>query len=1114
MLNKLILFSLKNRLLVVSLAALIMVYGVFTLVKLPVDVLPDLNRPRVTIFLEANGMAPEEIETQVNLPVETQLNGAPGVEVVRSVASPGLGMVFVEFDWNTDVYRARQLTAEKIQGVQLPNGITPQMGPISSIMGQIMMIAITSDTTSPADLRTLADFTIRRRLLSVKGVSQVIPIGGERLQYQVLISSDRLRQYNLSINDVDNALQLTNLNTTGGFIDNKGSEVLIRNIGRANTLEDLKSTVVANRNGSPVLLQQVAEVKFGGPIKRGDGSFNGKPAVILSIEKQPGASTITLTDDILAAVEDIKGSLPKDIHINTDVFQQKSFIATSLTNVEHALRDGFILIIIILFLFLLNFRTTIITLTAIPLSLIISAIVFKMFDISINTLTLGGLAIAIGELVDDAIVDVENVYRRMKENWASEEPRPLLKVIYEASSEVRNSIVYATIIVVLVFIPLFYLQGIEGKIFAPLGIAYITSIVASLVVSLTLTPVLCSYMLSKKKHLAHINLAFWKKKEMGNEQWAMGNRQEAMGNRQGATSNGQLAMGNEQWAMGHEEAAMGNRQEAVGNRQLATGNEPGAVDAAHEDDSPLVKWLKKKDVKLLHWGLQRPKAIIAVAVALMILSVAVIPFFGTEFLPPFNEGSYTVNVLAPAGTSLDESNKLGTIAEKQILKVPEVALTSRRTGRAELDEHAEPPSYSEIDVTLKQGGRNKKLVLEEMRNNLSVLKGVTVNIGQPISHRLDHLLSGVRAQIAIKIFGNDLTTLRTTAEQLRTSISSVPGAVDVQVENQVMVPQLMVKIDRIALQRYGLQAGKVAEDIEVFYNGKVVSQVLDGQKTFDIVLRTDDSTRKNIDAIKNTQIATPDGSLIPLEQIAKVELENSISSVNHENTQRRIVVSANVQGRDLGSTVKEMQAKVKEELKLEEGYYLQWGGQFESQQSASRLITLLSIFSFGGIFLVLYSHFKSSRIVLQIMLNIPLALIGSVVAVMLTGGVFSIATMVGFITLTGIASRNGIMMISHYIHLVQHEGEEFGDKMIIRGSLERLVPVLMTALVAALALVPLTMDASASGKEILYPVATVILGGLVSSTLLDMIVTPVVFKQFGKKALDKYLAEQNKKDFD
>lgn len=1055
MLNKLIYFSLKNRMLVVSMAALLMVYGVFTLVNLPVDVLPDLNRPRVTIFLEANGMAPEEVESQVNLPVETQLNGAPGVEVVRSVASPGLGMVFVEFDWNTDVYRARQLTAEKLQNIQLPKGITPVMGPISSIMGQIMMVAVTSDTTSPADLRTLADFTIRRRLMSVKGVSQVIPIGGERLQYQVLISSEKLRQYNLSIDDIDNALQLTNQNTTGGFVDNKGSETLIRNIGRANTLEDLANTVVSNRNAAPVLLKQVAEVKFGGPIKRGDGSFNGKPAVILSIEKQPGSSTIDVTDEALKAIEEIKTSLPKDIHINTDVFQQKNFIINSLTNVEEALRDGFILVIIILFLFLLNFRTTIITLTAIPLSLIITAIVFKFFDISINTLTLGGLAIAIGELVDDAIVDVENVYRRLKENWLSEKPKPLLKVIYDASSEVRNSIVYATIIVVLVFIPLFYLQGIEGRIFAPLGIAYITSIIASLVVSLTVTPALCSYLLGKKNHLHHINLAFWKRK-----------------------------------------------------------NRDRAEDAVHEPDSALVRWLKKQDLRLLNWGLKRPKAITGAAIGLIIASMSIIPFFGTEFLPPFNEGSFTVNVLAPAGTSLEESNKLGTIAEKQILKVPEVALTSRRTGRAELDEHAEPPSYTEIDVALKPGGRSRAKVLEDIRNNLSMLKGVTVNIGQPISHRLDHLLSGVRAQVAVKIFGNDLLTLRSNAEQLRTVISNVPGVVDVQIENQVMVPQLMIKLDRMAVQRYGLQVGNVADELEIFYNGKVVSQIIDGQKSFDIVLRTDDSTRKNIEAIRNTQIATSDGSLIPLQQIAKIELENSINAVNHENTQRRIVVSANVQGRDLGSTVKEMQETVKKELPLQEGYYLQWGGQFESQQSASKLITILSIFSIAGIFLVLYSHFKSSRIALQIMLNIPLALIGSVIAVMLTGGVFSIATMVGFITLTGIASRNGIMMISHYIHLVQHEGEVFGDKMIIRGSLERLVPVLMTAMVAALALIPLTLDATAPGKEILYPVATVILGGLVSSTLLDMIVTPVVFKLFGEKALKKYLETHQNKDLE
>ncbi len=1052
MLNKLIQFSLRNRMFVVALSALILVYGTITLINLPIDVLPDLNRPRVTIFLEANGMAPEEIETQVILPVETSLNGAPGVEVVRSIASPGLGMVFVEFDWDTEIYRARQLTAEKLQTVQLPDGITAQMGPISSVMGQIMMIAVTSDSSSPADIRTLSDFTIRRRLMGVKGVSQVIPIGGDRLQYQVLISNEKLRQYNVSINDIDIALQESNNNTTGGFVDNKGSEVLIRNIARIQSLEDIEKIVVTNRNAAPVLLNQVAEVKYGSSIKRGDGSFNGSPAVILSIEKQPTASTVTLTDDILEALEEIKSSLPSDIKIHTDVFQQKSFIISSLTNVEHALRDGFILVVIILFLFLLNFRTTIITLTAIPVSLVITAIIFKLFGISINTLTLGGLAIAIGELVDDAIVDVENVYRRLKENWTLENPRPVLKVVYEASSEVRNSIVYATIIVVLVFLPLFYMQGIEGKIFAPLGIAYITSIVASLLVSLTLTPALCSYLMGKNKHLKHINLAFWKK-----------------------------------------------------NKQVENEEE--------SDDSPLVRKLKKYDLRLLKWGLKRPKMIIGSAIALVFAAMSVIPFFGTEFLPPFNEGSYTINVLMPAGTSLEESNKIGTIAEKQILKVPEVSLTSRRTGRAELDEHAEPPSYSEIDVVLKPGGRPKDQVIADIRTNLDILNGTTVNIGQPISHRLDHILSGVRAQVAIKIFGNDLLQLRAQAQLVKDKIAEVPGVVDIQLENQVMVPQLMIKLDRKAVQRYGLHVGTIAEDLEVFYNGKVTGQVLDGQKSFDVVIRTDNETRKDFEAIRNTQIALPDGGLIPLHQIAKVELENSINAINHENTQRRIVISANVQDRDLGSTVKEMQEKVKTELKMPEGYYIQWGGQFESQQSASRLIGILSIFSFAGIFLVLYSHFKSSRIALQVMLNIPLALIGSVVAVMLTGGVFSIATLVGFITLTGIASRNGIMMISHYIHLVQHEGEVFGDKMIIRGSIERLVPVLMTALVAALALIPLTMDATAPGKEILYPVATVILGGLVSSTILDMIVTPVVFKMFGEKALKKYIDSHNQSDF-
>ena len=1057
MLNKLIQFSLRNRLFVVATAALIMLYGVITLINLPVDVLPDLNRPRVTIFLEANGMAPEEIEAQVMLPVETSLNGAPGVEVVRSVASPGLGLVFVEFEWSTDVYRARQLTAEKLQTVQLPNKIVPVMGPISSVMGQFMMIAVTADSTSAADIRTLSDFTIRRRLMSIKGISQVIPIGGEKLQYQVLISPEKMRQFNVSINDIDNALQLTNINTTGGFVDNKkGSEVLVRNIARANTLDDLANTVITNKDNAPILLKQVADLKFGGPIKRGNGSLNGKPAVILSIEKQPGANTVTLTAEIIKAIEDIKKSIPKDVKINTDVFQQKNFIVNSLTNVEDALRDGFILVVIILFLFLLNFRTTIITLTAIPLSLIITAIVFKMFGISINTLTLGGLAIAIGELVDDAIVDVENVFRRLKENWASEHPQPLMKVIYEASSEVRNSIVYATIIVVLVFLPLFYLQGIEGKIFAPLGIAYITSIIASLAVSLTVTPALCSYLMSTPKNLRHVNLKFWNKKKK---------------------------------------------------------TEPNEINT--EEDSGLVKWLKKQDTKLLHWGLKRPRLIIGIAIGVIIAAISIVPFFGTEFLPPFNEGSFTINLSTPASTSLAEANKIGTIAEQQILKADGVLLTARRTGRAELDEHAEPPSNSEIEVALKPDFVKKRdVVLTQIREKLDVLKGVTVNIGQPISHRLDHLLSGVRAQVAIKIFGNDLTELRNSAAQLKEMVSNIPGVVDLQIEKQVLVPQLIIKIDRQAVQRYGLQVGKVAEDIEIFYNGKVSSQILDGQKSFDILLRTTDSARQDLDAIGNTQISLPNGSLIPLQQIAKIELENGINSIYHENTLRRIVISCNVQGRDLGTTVKEMQQKVNANLKLPQGYFLQWGGQFESQQSASKLIGILSIFSFLGIFLVLFSHFKSSRIVFQIMLNIPLALIGSVIAVSLTGGTFSIATLVGFITLTGIASRNGIMMISHYIHLVQNEGEIFGDKMIIRGSLERLVPVLMTALVAALALIPLTLDASAPGKEILYPVATVILGGLISSNLLDMIVTPVVFKQFGKKALDKYIAENNKKEFE
>ncbi len=1030
MLNRIILFSLQNRTLVVAFAALLLVYGAYTLLQLPVDVLPDLNRPRVTIFLEAGGMAPEEIEAQITLPVEQAINGSPGVEVVRSTSSIGLGLVFVEFGWDTEIYQARQLVSEKLQTVELPEGITPVMGPISSVMGQIMLVGISSDTTSPATLRTIADFIVRPRLKSIKGVAEAIPIGGERLQYQVLISSAKLKQFNLTIDDIDEALERTNLNTTGGFFDRFGEEVLIRIIGRATSLDDLENTVVRNSDGQPVFLKQIAEVKFGAAQKRGDGSLNGKPAVIVTVEKQPGVSTLKLTDEVEKALEELSHSLPPDVKLNPKVFQQKNFITHSLTNVMHALRDGAILIVIVLFLFLLNFRTTAITLTAIPLSLVITAVVFKLFGITINTLTLGGLAIAIGELVDDAIVDVENVFRRLKENRHLAAPRPSLQVIYEASSEVRNSIVFATIIVVLVFLPLFYLQGIEGRLFAPLGIAYITSIVASLIVSLTVTPALCSFLLPNMKKMDD------------------------------------------------------------------------------EKESGLVRWLKKQDVRLLYFSLNRPKLILGVSVLLIAISAAIVPFFGTEFLPPFNEGSFTVNLVAPSGTSLEESNKLGTLAEKQILKVPDVLYTSRRTGRAELDEHVEPVSNSEIEVELREDpDRSRTEILGDIRQNLEVLKGVNVSIGQPISHRIDHLLSGVRAQVAIKLYGSDLNELRSLATVIHKTIEGVPGIVDANIESQTLVPQLRITVDRKAIARYGMQVGEITKDLEILLNGKVVGKILDGQKSYDILLRADETDRTNLENIRNAFVHTPEGNLIPLEQVAKVEYEKGVNAVSHENTQRRITVSSNVEGRDLGAAVEELKSRVAE-IQLPEGYYIEYGGQYESQQSGTRLISILSIFSFLGIFLVLFMHFRSWRIVLQIMFNIPLALVGSVVAVWLTGGVFSLATLVGFITLTGIASRNGIMMISHYIHLMEHEGEAFSRQMIVRGSLERLVPVLMTALVAALALVPLTLDPQAPGKEILYPVATVILGGLISSTFLDMAVTPAIFYLFGERAVKEYMASQ------
>nr|MBA2339548.1 efflux RND transporter permease subunit [Pyrinomonadaceae bacterium] len=1002
MLNAIIRWSLQNRLLVVGLAALLLVWGTYVAFNLPVDVLPDLNKPTVTILTEAGGLAPEEVETLVSFPIETLMNGAPGVTRVRSQSGIGLSVVTVEFDWSTDIYIDRQLVAEKLNLAreQLPEGVQPSMGPISSIMGEIMLVSVRSKSgaTNQLDVRSLADWTIRPRLMTIPGVAQVINIGGGVKQYQALVSPDKLKQFGITIEDVATALQKSNINTTGGFVDAQSQEYLIRNLARFYSLDELKNTVVAYRNNTPIKLGDVATVEFGSKIKRGDAGTDGAPAVIMSIQKQPGASTIELTKKVDEAIKEVRATMPEDVEINSDLFRQSNFIEAAVGNVIEALRDGAILVVIVLFLFLLNFRTTAITLTAIPLSFIITFLIFKAFGISINTMTLGGLAVAIGELVDDSIVDIENIFRRLRENRHLEQPKPALQVIYHASLEIRSSIVYATFIVALVFVPLFALTGIEGRLLAPLGLAYITSLVASLVVSLTVTPALAALLLPQMKAMKHDKEGF------------------------------------------------------------------------------LVRFLKKWDEKLLHSTLRHPWTVIAGAMLMFLIAIATLPFVGTAFLPEFNEGSLTINLLAQPGTSLQESSRIGTVAEKLLLSVPEVKSTGRRTGRAEMDEHAEGVHYTEIDVDLKKSDRSREDILHDIRDTLAIIPGVNINVGQPISHRIDHLQSGVRAQIAVKLFGDDLGTLRAKAEEIRNVMSTVEGATDVQIEKQVLIPQLRFNVNRTAAAQYGLQPGEVAETLETALNGKTVSEAIEGQRRYDVVVRFDDESRGNLDALRNATIDTPQGAQIPVSAVADIERIPGPNQVLRENTQRRIVVSSNTAGRDLGSIVKDMQQRIKAQVQLPEGYFIEYGGQFEAQAAATKRLSVLTIFSLIAIFFLLLKALGDWRSALQVMVNIPLALIGAIFAMLLTGGVFSVATLVGFISLVGITSRNGILMISHYLHLIREEGEEFSEHMIIRGSLERLVPVLMTALTAGLSLVPLALAAGAPGKEILHPLAVVVLG--------------------------------------
>lgn len=1032
--NAIIKWALQNRLIVVAISALLLVWGGYIALKLPVDVFPDLNKPTITILTEANGLAPEEVETQVSYPIETVMNGVPGVSRVRSVSGIGLSIVYVEFDWGTDIYRNRQLVSEKITEAreQLPPGVSPFLAPISSIMGEIMLIAVSSKDgkTDALELRTLADWTIRPRLLTITGVSQVIPIGGGVKQYQALVSPEKLKQFSVTIEEVSTALEKSNANSTGGFVDAQSQEYLVRNLGRFYSIDELKQTVVAYRNNTAIKLGDVADVQFGARIKRGDAGTNGKPAVIISVQKQPGASTLELTEKVDEAVKELQKTLPADVEINPRLFRQASFIDNSIDNVIEALRDGAILVAIVLFLFLLNFRTTFITLTAIPLSFVVTFLVLWAFGISINTMTLGGLAVAIGELVDDAIVDVENVFRRLRENRHLPNPRPSLEVIYLASLEIRSSIVYATIIVALVFLPLFMLTGVEGRLLAPLGLAYITALVASLFVSLTITPVLASYLLPKMKAMKE------------------------------------------------------------------------------EKDGFFVRFLKKYDEKLLHWTLRHPYKIMVGTVVLFALTMATLPFVGTSFLPEFNEGTLTVNVQAQPGTSLAESNRIGQISEKLILEVPEVISTGRRTGRAELDEHAEGVHYTEIDVDLKETDRTREEILASIREKLAVVPGVTVNVGQPISHRLDHLQSGVRAQIAVKLFGDDLATLRSKAEEIRNAINTVEGATDVSIERQVLIPQIRFNVDRAKAAQYGLQPGEITQTLETALNGRIVSQAIEGARRYDVAVRFDDASRNSIDALRNVTIDTPNGTQIPISVVATIENLPGPNQILRENAKRRIVIGSNVAGRDLGSVAQEIQQKIATQVSLPEGYFVEYGGQFEATREATRTLSLLTVFSLVAIFFLLIKALGDWRSALQVMINIPLALIGAVIALLLSGGVFSIATLVGFISLVGITSRNGIMMISHYLHLMKEEGEDFTEEMIIRGSLERLVPVMMTALTAGLSLLPLAIAADAPGKEILHPLAVVVLGGIITSTLLDQIVTPAVFYKFGRPSAERIIAER------
>ncbi len=1032
--NRLIRWSIDHRLFVMVASALLMVWGLVVARQMPVDVFPDITAPTVTVVTEAHGMAPEEVESLVTAPIETGVNGASGVRRVRSASGVGISLVWVEFDWGTDIRDARQVVNEKLQlvGPQLPADLAPPtMAPVSSVMGEILFLAVSATAPSgdPVEreatamlARTTADQVLRKRILAVPGVSQVVPIGGAVKQAQVRLRPEAMAAYGLSFEAVAEALREGSANSAGGFVSGNGQELLLRVVGRAKDVDDIGDTVVTVRQGAPVRVRDLATVVMGPKVKRGEGASNGAPAVVLAVMKQPEANTLALTARIDAMLDEIEPTLPAGLTVNRQVFRQADFIAAAVDNVTEALRDGAILVAVILLLFLGNLRAAAISLAAIPLSLVVAVLALDQLGISLNTMTLGGLTIAIGSVVDDAIIDVENVYRRLRQNASlpEDQRRSALDVVYNASVEVRTSIVFATLIILLVFLPLFFLSGVEGRMLAPLGLAYGVSIASSLLVALTVTPALAALAL------------------------------------------------------------------------------PRSADTAHE--SRLMERLKGLYAPMLEGALARPSRVLGGAGLALIAALATLPFLGRSFLPEFNEGALTLNVVTLPGTSLEASDALGRRVETVLLDFPEVAGTARRTGRAELDEHAQDVNAAEIDVRLDltKGERSREEFLSDLRAALSQVPGAVITVGQPLSHRIDHMLSGSRSAIAIKVFGDDLGALRQLADQIAAVVTEVPGAVDVAVEQQVDIPSLEVRADRDRLARYGLGAGALAEAVEKAWTGETVGALLEGQRTVDIVLMLDARDRDGVVAVAATPIDTPLGMAVPLGALASIQRSSSPNTISREGVVRKMVVQANVAERDLAAVVADIRAAVGARVAMPEGYFVVYGGQFESAAEATRTIGLLSIGVVFGIGLLLVVALGSVRNALLTLINLPLALIGGVFAVAMTGAVISIPVLVGFITLFGIATRNGIMMITHFEHLLA-EGKALREA-VVQGSLERLSPILMTALCAGLALVPLVLAADEPGNEIQAPMGVVLLGGLLTSTALNMVVVPALFLRWGRPA--------------